>query len=75
MVAFARLIGPLAVAGVAGLAARQRAAARKLTMSAANLASAKLLPLKGGAVSGAAVDGSALWKDDGALVFVVRRPG
>ena len=38
-------------------------------------AGADLLPVSKGAVSGGAIKSSALWKDSGALIFVVRRPG
>ena len=46
-----------------------------LHMSAADLATTTLRPVKNGAINGNSIEASSLWRDNGALVFVVRRPG
>ena len=64
----------LLAAGAAGLAARQ-SISRRVDMSAADLATTTLRPVKNGAINGNSIEASSLWRDNGALVFVVRRPG
>ena len=59
----------------AGLAARQLSTNRRLVMSAPDLAATTLRPVKNGAINGDSLEASSLWRDHGALVFVVRRPG
>ena len=65
----------LLAAGAAGLAARQMSISRRMVMSAADLATTTLRPVKNGAINGNSTEASSLWRDNGALVFVVRRPG
>ena len=65
----------LLAAGAAGLAARQMSISRRVVMSAADLATTTLRPVKNGAINGNSIEASSLWRDNGALVFVVRRPG
>ena len=65
----------LLAAGAAGLAARQMSISRRVVMSAADLATTTLRPVQHGAIRGSSVEASSLWRDNGALVFVVRRPG
>ena len=65
----------LLAAGAAGLAARQMSISRRVDMSAADLATTTLRPVKNGAINGNSIEASSLWRDNGALVFVVRRPG
>ena len=48
---------------------------RRVAMSAADLATTTLRPVKNGAINGNSIEASSLWRDNGALVFVVRRPG
>ena len=64
----------LLAAGAAGLA-RQMSISRRVAMSAADLATTTLRPVKNGAINGNSIEASSLWRDNGALVFVVRRPG
>ena len=64
----------LLAAGAAGLAARQMSISRRVVMSA-DLATTTLRPVKNGAINGNSIEASSLWRDNGALVFVVRRPG
>ena len=65
----------LLAAGAAGLAARQMSISRRVAMSAADLATTTLRPVQNGAIRGSSVEASSLWRDNVALVFVVRRPG
>ena len=44
-------------------------------MSAADLGTTTLRPVQNGAIRGSSVEAASLWRDNGALVFVVRRPG
>ena len=64
----------LLAAGAAGLAARQMSISRRVVMSA-DLATTTLRPVQNGAIRGSSVEAASLWRDNGALVFVVRRPG
>ena len=65
----------LLAAGAAGLAARQMSISRRVDMSAADLGTMTLRPVQNGAIRGSSVEAASLWRDNGALVFVVRRPG
>jgi len=65
----------LLAAGAAGLAARQMSISRRVDMSAADLGTTTLRPVQNGAIRGSSVEAASLWRDNGALVFVVRRPG
>ena len=65
----------LLAAGAAGLAARQMSISRRVVMSAADLGTTTLRPVQNGAIRGSSVEAASLWRDNGALVFVVRRPG
>lgn len=65
----------LLAVGAAGLAARQLSTNRRLVMSAPDLAATTMRPVKNGAINGDSLEASSLWRDHGALVFVVRRPG
>lgn len=70
-----RLAARLVVASALVRGAQALAAPRAALGDASALADASLMPVSGGALSGPAVRGAALWEKRGALVFVVRRPG